>query len=677
MRLLNLTLIKLTVGLIIGILIGYYFHIPVVWSLGITLVSLVFLGYFLLKSKRQFIQKPWFGLIAMLSIVLTGILTTGSHDALQKNTHFTKHITHEDSLQTITLKIKEVLKPSRYYDKYIAEVVLIDSISVTGKTLINLQKDSIENQLDVDAIIVVRNSFQALKPPINPNQFDYKAYLEHHHIYRELVLRSTQFLVFEPNRRSILGLAYKFRTAVNSKLKKHPFSTSELAIINALLLGQRQDLSPEEYKNYADAGAIHILAVSGLHVGVILLIFSFLLKPLDPLRHGPAIKTVLLLFILWGFAFVAGLSPSVTRATTMFSVVSIAQNLKRPTNIYNTLVTSMFLILLFKPLYIFDVGFQLSYAAVFAIVSIDPYLFRLWKPKYKITKIYWRTLTVTIAAQLGILPLSLYYFHQFPGLFFISNLVIIPFLGLILGFGILVILLVVLNLLPQFMAKGYGYVIDYMNRFIAWIADQDIFLFKNIRFTEFHLIVLYGLIIFGSLFFLKKRYKYLVLVIICFIGFQVYEIYGRTIPFKNEFIIFHQTRSTLIGNRMKNTLSVASTDSIYSTENKIISDYTLAHTVDHVKKDSIRNFYNLKDKLLFVIDSLGVYNLRSVKPHYVLLRESPKLNLNRLIDSLKPKYVIADGSNYNSYKARWEAICDKRKIPFHRTDKKGAFIIKY
>ena len=118
MRLLNLTIIKLTIGLIIGILLGYYCDIPMSWSLGISLFSLAFLGWLLLRSNTQIIQKPWFGLVAMLSIILAGILTTGSHDPLQNNTHFTKHIPHEDSLQTITLKIKEVLKPNRYYEKY-------------------------------------------------------------------------------------------------------------------------------------------------------------------------------------------------------------------------------------------------------------------------------------------------------------------------------------------------------------------------------------------------------------------------------------------------------------------------------------------------------------------------------------------------------------------------------
>ncbi|GAA4282448.1 ComEC/Rec2 family competence protein [Gaetbulibacter aestuarii] len=678
MRLLNLTLIKLTIGLIIGIILGYYLNIPMDYILGITLFSLAILTFFFAKANTQIIQKPWFGITSFFCIVCIGILTVSSHDEFQKRSHFTKYLGPSDSLQTITLQIKETLKPNTYYKKFVAEVLKIDSISVTGKTLLNIRIDSTQTSLDIDEIIVSRNAFETLPQPLNPNQFDYKSYLNRKQIYREIFITNNHFIKIHPKGFSILGSTDKLRKYINQKIREYPFSKDELGVINALLLGQRQDLSPELYSNYADAGAIHILAVSGLHVGIILLIFSFLFKPLERLKHGKLIKTILLIIILWAFACIAGFSASVTRATAMFSLISIAQNFNRPTNLYNTLAISMFLILLFRPLYIFDVGFQLSYAAVFAIISIDPHLYRLWKPKYKITDIYWHTLTVTIAAQLGILPLSLFYFHQFPGLFFISNLVIIPFLGIILGFGILVIVLAGLNLLPVFLAISFGYVVDLMNTFIVWVSKQDAFLFEHIRFTEYHLIIGYSIIIFTMLFILKRRFNYLVILFISLISLQLYAIFNQQYVSNNEFIIFQKTKSTILANHIKNTLIISSKNGkLNAAESNLISNFTLAHSINTTKNDTIQNIYELGNKVLFIIDSLGVYQLESSKPDYVLLRTSPKINMNRLIDSLQPKYIIADGSNYNTYKERWEAICYKRKIPFHRTDKKGAFIIKY
>ena len=166
----------------------------------------------------------------------------------------------------------------------------------------------------------------------------------------------------------------------------------------------------------------------------------------------------------------------------MFTVIAIAMNLKRPSNIYNTLAISMFFLLLFKPLLLFDVGFQMSYIAVLAIVSIQPLIIKVWTPKYKLVNYFWNIFTVTIAAQIGVLPISLYYFHQFPGLFFVSNLVILPFLGLILGLGFIVIILASLKILPQFVADIYGGLISLMNHFIEWVSQQESFLFKDISF---------------------------------------------------------------------------------------------------------------------------------------------------------------------------------------------------
>jgi competence protein ComEC len=171
---------------------------------------------------------------------------------------------------------------------------------------------------------------------------------------------------------------------------------------------------------------------------------------------------------------------------------------------------------------------------------------------------------------------------------------------------------------------------------------------------------------------------YLKLVLLSIILFQcvcIYTNYGKP---QNEFIVFHKSRFSLIGNIVKNKIMVYDDfDSITSSENNIIKDYVVGNHITNIQKDSLESIYKLNKKTLLVIDSLGVYNVKSFSPDYVLLRQSPKINLNRLIDSIKPKYIIADGSNYKSYVERWESICKKRKLPFHQTRKKGAFIINY
>ncbi|WNH11278.1 ComEC/Rec2 family competence protein [Thalassobellus suaedae] len=679
MKLLNFTIIKLTFCLIIGILIGYLYNLTLNTILYTTFTFLGILFIVFSIAKNQFIKTIWFGVLAFILMIFIGILTTHFHNQKNVSNHYTHQLSKgTDTSKIITFRIREVLKPGRYYNKYVINILNIDDHKLSGKLLLNIQKDSTQLPLKVDAIFICKSNFKDLIHPLNPHQFDYKNYLEKKYIYHQLFLSNASLLKVSSHTHTIFGIANNIRDYINTKLKLYHFEPNELAIINALLLGQRQDINEEVYSSYTNAGAIHILAVSGLHVGIILLILSFLFKPIENFKHGKLIKTILLVTFLWSFALIAGLSASVTRAVTMFSIVAIALNLKRPTNIYNTLAISMFIILLFKPMFLFDVGFQLSYLAVFAIVAIDPLLYNLWKPKNKIIDIYWYTFTITVSAQFGIIPVSLYYFHQLPSLFFISNLVIIPVLGIILGFGILVILLAVLNVLPQSIANLYGSIIGYMNDFVGWISKQESFLFKDIPFSLLYVLVSYVLIITSIRLIKKWRFYNLKLFLISIVIFQCAIIFTNYIKPKNEFIVFHKSRYSLLGNATKNKITIAQDfDSLTQLKNKIIKDYTIGNHIKTIKKDSIQSVYLLNKTKLLVIDSSGTYNVKSFTPDYVLLRQSPKINLNRLIDSIEPKQIIADGSNYKSYIENWESICKKRKLPFHQTSKKGAFIISY
>lgn len=679
MKLLNFTIIKLTFCLIFGIVLGYFVNISLNISILGALIVLVLLLILVIRNKKRFSQNIWFGAFAFTGMVIVGVLTVNLHNQKNFTNHYSKHISNSlEELHTVTFRIREVLKPGNYYDKYVIDIFEIDSKKAIGKSLLNIKKDSTLKDFKVDEIFVVRTDFKNLIHPLNPGQFDYKNYLKKKYIYHQLFVENTSILQLNSDNLTVFGIANSIREHINAKLKPYNFRPDELAIINALLLGQRQDISEEVYTSYTNAGAIHILAVSGLHVGIILLILSFTLKPLERFKYGKLIKTILLVVMLWSFAIIAGLSASVTRAVTMFSIVAIGMNLNRPTNIYNTLAISILVILLIKPLFLFDVGFQLSYLAVLAIVTLDPILYKLWQPKNWLLDKYWHTFTITIAAQFGIIPISLYYFHQFPGLFFISNLVIIPLLGIILGLGVLVILLAVLNVLPKIVASVFGSVISWMNDFVGWVSHQEAFLFQDIPFNFLHVLVFYGLIIAFFKWFFKKNFTNLKHILITVILLQCAFIYTEYSKPEKQFIVFHKSRYTLVGNTNGSKITFANDfDSITAINNNVIRDYTVKHYLKYKQQKSIASFYNLNNKTLLVVDSLGIYNVRSFKPDYILLRQSPKINLNRLIDSLQPKQIIADGSNYKSYIEHWSTICRKRKLPFHQTSKKGAYILNY
>jgi competence protein ComEC len=676
MKLLNFIVIKLTICLAIGIALGRYLNINFEVSLLVTLALLITVGLYWFLLRRKVSKLPFFSLLVYATMICIGINTYQIKIEKLRPQHYT-NINPKESYENFTLRIKERLKPDLHNEKYIVNLESFNGLSKEGQILINIRLDSSSITLPVDALIFANGKLQTIQKPLNPHQFDYSQYLELKQVYHQLYLDKNNIRIISTEPTSIYGFADQLRQHINTRLISSGIKDRTLSIINALLLGQRQSIDKTIYNNYVNSGTIHILAVSGLHVGIFLWILNFVFRPLLYLKYGRIIRPILLITILWLFAVIAGLSPSVTRAVTMFSVISIAMHLKRPTNIYNTLAISAFIILLFKPAFLFEVGFQLSYLAVLGIVSIQPLVYKLWNPRLLLTDKLWQIFTVTLAAQIGVAPISLYYFHQFPGLFFVSNLVVIPFLGIILGFGLLVIVVALINILPDWMVTIYSTIIDGLNGFIAWVAQFEDFLFRDIPFTLLQVVLCYLIIISFVQYYKFKSYMWLVAGLVGIISFQAQLFYSNYNDESENFIVFNKSRHTILGLRQNSNLLIHhNLDSTKQQTDKVIQNYKVGEEIDHIETGKLQSVYKIKNEKLVVIDSLGIYENLSFRPDYILLRDSPRINLDRLIDSLGPIKIIADASNYKSYVQRWKDTCIGRKIPFHYTNEKGAYIIK-
>jgi competence protein ComEC len=416
-----------------------------------------------------------------------------------------------------------------------------------------------------------------------------------------------------------------------------------------------------------------------LHVGIILLILSFLFKPIEKIKNGTYLKAFCIVLLLWMFAFIAGLSASVVRAVTMFTFLAIGQSLQRKKVVEFSLISSMLFLLIVKPMFLFDVGFQLSYLAVFGIIWVQPKLVALYNPRFLIDKKVWQLITVSIAAQVGILPLSIYYFQQFPGLFVLSNLVIIPFLGAILIGGILVICMSLLNVLPTFLALMYGYVISLMNDFVSWVGAQEQFLFQEISISFAMMLGCYLLIFSGTLYLIKRTPRKCMYFLIVVLLIQSLYFFEQTKAIEKEaFIVFHKSRFSIIGKRKGLKIKIQQhIDTLKPGKINMIKSYVTAEYIQYIENVNFKNFIQFKEKNILIVDSLGVYQLNKLAHPIVILQYSPKINLERLIHRLKPSLIIADGSNYKSYASNWEDISIKYKVPFHNTRKKGAFKLEY
>ncbi|WP_347374237.1 ComEC/Rec2 family competence protein [Aequorivita sp. Q41] len=673
MKFINFIIVKFSVFIVLGIVFAHFF--PISALLLNFLLALVFIVFALwLWAKKQFFQTIYFGIACYLCFFTIGYFSYQLRLPQFQPTHYSFKTTTD--LELIQLKISQSLKPDKFNHKYIANVNAINGISSTGKILLNISKDSLMNSFSADEVLLVNARISEIPKPLNPHQFDYSAYMKLLGVYGQLRISEKVILKTRKGTKTTLGLAQNFRATIVEKLRQTKLKTEERAIVQALILGEKKDIDKTLYTAYAAAGAVHILAVSGLHVGILYLILAFILKPLARIKYGLIVSSISIITLLWGFAMLSGLSPSVTRAVTMFSFFAAAKLFNRETNAINTLFLSFLTLLIINPLWLFQIGFQLSYLAVFFIVWLQPIFYKIGYSKHWLIRKVWSIVTVTLCAQIGVLPLSLYYFHQFPGLFLITNIVVLPFLTILMCGGLIIVFLATINALPDWIAESYNFLIEGLNGFIHWVAMQEDFLFKDIPFSVLKVLGSYLLIIVVALFFQKMNYRRIMTSLLAFSILLLIYCYDAYKVSSNQFIVFQKSKQTLIGYKNGTDFIVFSNDITRTyTETHPIKSFKTAVNAKSYSEEKLPKVFEYKLKNVLVLDSLGVFP-KHKNIHTLFLTNSPKVNLNRLIDSLKPKQILADGSNYFSYVVRWEKTCKIKKLPFSHTAKQGAFSLE-
>lgn len=674
MRFTNFLIIRFSIFLVVGIIFAYKF--PVSFSFLPVLLSvfaLVILLYLL--SRKKLFQNIFFGLSVYVCFFSIGYFSYQIRLPEFHPNHYSKNVEAEKK-SSIKLKITETLKPDLFHSKYLADVKSLDEKEVSGRVLVLLPLDSQIKHFQPDEIILIYSHFTTIPPVKNPYQFDYKKYLNLQEVYDEIHISEKNIIERKSGRKTLFGTAQNLRANVVEKLKKTSLPDDERSIVQALILGEKKDIDKELYNQYAAAGAVHILAVSGLHVGILFVIFQFLFSPLIRFKNGRIHRAVLIVVLLWSFAFLAGLSPSVLRAVSMFSFFALASIFGRRTNGINTLFLSFFTLLIINPFWLFQVGFQLSYSAVFFILWLQPLIYRFSISRYKFVQKTKSLIGVTLAAQLGVMPLSLYYFHQFPGLFLITNLIVLPVLSVYMIFGIVIILFAIFDVFPGFLFDTYTFLLEYLNGFIGWIARQDRFLFSDIHFSELKTIGTY-LVILTLIFWLHKpRYHKLIFFLSSVLLLNLILIHEKFQNHSSNLVIFHKSRHSLLGiQNGKELILYKSPPDFAAKENNPTKPFLISRDIKSIQEESIPGVFEFDSKRILLIDSISSFP-KAKDIDLVLLINSPKINLYRMIDSINPKQIIADGSNFPTFVDRWEKDSKEKNIPFHSTSKSGAFRMK-
>jgi competence protein ComEC len=652
--------VRITIFFTTGILLGIY--IPEAISVGLAIIlvltgSLLFSVFAYLKFIGRLTSFPlsFFGLA---TLIVAGYLHVELSTEIKWLSHFNNL---SKGIQNYRAVIDDQAQEKQNSWRVEGKVSAIKNdsgwLQSTGKVQLYFSKKGFKEPFKYGDVLLVKGSPQELTEPANPGEFNYKRFLSFNAIYHQHFLRGGEvvFINHDPDN-FIYDVSLLAREWARVHLLKNIDGEYERAVVSALVLGIKDELDNELTNAYASSGAMHVLAVSGLHVGIVYAILFFVLRPLNKVKYGKWILAGICIAVLWMYAFITGLSPSVLRAVSMFSFIALARPMNQHTNIYNTLAVSAFCLLLWDPYLIMSVGFQLSYLAVIGIIYVQPKIYHLFNPHNLIMSKVWEISSVSIAAQISTFLLGLLYYHQFPVYFLVSNLFVIP--------GAIAVLVLGIGVLAFSFLSPVAWLLGFILNWLVWLLNFLVFqveklpysLIENIYITTpqcwFLMIALLSL--FYIVDFRKPQLVFLTAIcMILFAGVQwqrfysetntrqflVYKVAGHTaFDFIDKGRAYFYTDSTLLKNSDRIRFHIR--------PNRLQSG---VHSVQYNKSDLVKE---LPGARLIRWNGLTIAQLHSdsatlpmnLSVDYVIVSNNAVKKVDQL-SSIKAKMLVLDSSN--------------------------------
>ena len=360
-------LIAICFGL--GIVIQNYAYFSLTTLLFSSLLFFILFLLLFFKNRNQNTKNIFFGLVTYSLILSVGSLSLYIHqDFHVKNNYSNLEVKEQNNIKGLVV---EELKSNEFYTKFIVKIDSFNQQKSSGKLLVYFSKKN-PDSLFIGDLVSFKSELKPILKNYNPDTFDYANYMENQNVYHQIKCFENDYFIGEKVKNFTFYINELRKKLVHS-FDAHHFSVKTKSIINALLLGQKQQIDSETLNDYKNAGVVHILAISGLHIGIIYTFFNFIFGFLNRVKHGKTIKLIIIILLLWLFALISGMSASITRSVTMFSVIAFGTFLNRKNFMFNAIAASFLLLLIYNPLLIFDVGFQLSYAAVISILLFQPF----------------------------------------------------------------------------------------------------------------------------------------------------------------------------------------------------------------------------------------------------------------------------------------------------------------
>lgn len=681
-------LIRVLIPLMFGIILQWHLAIePPLLFITLFASLIILLAFFFIPYFKRFQLSVVNGVAVSLIFISIGGLLSWYKNIQHDKEWFGKNYAGNESL-VVTLIEDPVEKTKSFKANASVDHLLLNdsAIKTSGTIILYFKKDSLFPVLQYGDVLVIRKSLQEIKNSGNPGGFDYKRYSLFQGITHQVYLKEKEFEVLPTSNKNIFRQAINTsRTTILNILRTNIKGQKELGLAEALLIGYKDDLDKALVQSYSNTGVVHIIAISGLHLGLIYWLLGWLCKPLQKRKNLKWLSPILILAGLWSFSLLAGAQSSVLRSAVMFTCIVIGESLDRKSSIFNTLAFSTVVLLCINPFWLWDVGFQLSYAAVLSIVIFMRPVYNWVYFPNKIIDFLWKLTAVTIAAQVFTVPISIYHFHQFPVYFLFTNFIAVPLSSLILLGEILLCLVSFIPIVAAFIGKILYWLIWIMNSYIERIEMIPFALWDSLQISIPQAILLL-IIAAGFCHWLMERNKTsFKLGIIAALGF----ILLRSISFINannrqQVVVYNVPQKQAIDFiEGRNYFFVGDSGlladdfirNFHIKPSRILKRIESAQALENFHQQENLITYSEK-RILFLNETTGFVSTREkINIDLLLVSGNPKLYFNKLSQSFSIKQVVFDGScpawkiNY------WKKDCDSLNIPNHNVSEKGAFVM--
>jgi len=683
--------IRLLLPLVAGIILQWYVQFPaVVIITAIISFSVSFCLFLLLPVAVRFKWQALQGFIIHLLIISFGLLLTWQKDIRHNNNWYGNY--YKDSSFLIVRIDEPLVEKNKSFkaEGYVESVIKKDTnIPCKGKLLLYFSKDGFTRQLNYGDRILIHKNPQLIRNSGNPGAFNYQRYAAFHQTFHHVFLKEKDWKKLQVSSEKtsrLQQLIFTARDYVLSVLRKRmEAGKDELGIAEALLIGYTNDLDKDLVQAYSNTGVVHIIAISGMHLGLIYVMLVWLFAKIPVVNRSKILQVVLILGCLWLFSLITGAAASVLRSAVMFTFIALGKNFFRQTSVYNSLAASAFVMLCFNPYFLWDVGFQLSYLAVGGIIAFQKPIYNCFYIKNKWLNKVWQLMAISLAAQLLTFPVCIYYFHQFPNLFLITNIIAVPLSGIILYAEIALIAFSWVPFVGVYIGKLVSGLVWMMNKIILWINELSFAVWDTIPATVLSTWLLYAVVIGLSIWLISKNKKYVQPALLCFFAFVLLHTYNRWQTLNQQKIIVYNVP------RYQAIDFVNGTNYQFVGDSLLLEDGLLQNF--HLKpgrialqlnkrKDPVEGFsqhemfYQFQRKRIMIVDkpiSIAVTE-KKINIDLVIISGNPKLSISQLAQAINCNRFIFDASNPLWKIEKWQKECKALQLSSHAVSADGAFV---